>query len=243
MMTVARYGKGISKGNMTIEQGNQPQGCPDFHIVEMHETLAGIAKAYGFSSKQLQIWNRLTESALLFPGMRLSLKPSAELSTETSLLSVIPTNTSVEKSSPKACLVHGFHRLKQGESISKIAAVYGIPTHQLLEQNNLQWNSPVFIGQKILLPGVHEMHNCPDFKPLQRSYRDVAIKIVSLALAKPLPDERTVAALSRVYELRSLPEANAPDDFEALFESTENPEYLVSAWVWLSQIKVELPSG
>lgn len=228
---------------MNIDEENQQKALADFHIVEMQETLSGIAKKYGLSSQQLQAWNRLSESALLFPGMKISLKAGSDVSTDTSLMSVIPTASSIEKSSTKACLVHGFHRLKQGESISKIAAIYGIATHQLLEANNLLWNSPVFIGQKLLLPGVHDMHNCPDFKPLQRSYRDVAISLVKMSLAKPVSDERTAAALSRIYELHALVEANSADDFESLFDSVENPDYLVSAWVWLQQIKVELASG
>jgi LysM repeat protein len=225
---------------MTQGQDSETQMHPEFHVVEINESLADIARLYGLSPKQLQTWNRLSESALIFPGMKIILKPGPGVSTETSLLTVIPTTAAIETVAPKACLVHGFHRIKQGESISKIAAVYGIPTHQLLEQNNLNWNSPIFIGQKILLPGVHEMHNCPDFKPLQRSYRDVAQKIVSIGQEKPLPDEKIAAALSRLYELHALPDANSDQDYELLFESTENPEYLVSAWVWLSQIKVEL---
>jgi LysM repeat protein len=228
---------------MTQAQVSETNMHPEFHVVEINESLADIARLYGFSPKQLQTWNQLSESALIFPGMKINLKPVPGVSTETSLLTVIPTAAAIETVSPKACLVHGFHRIKQGESISKIAAVYGIPTHQLLEQNNLNWNSPIFIGQKILLPGVHEMHNCPDFKPLQRSYRDVARKIVSLGLQKPVPEERIAAALSRIYELHALPEANHEHDFELLFESTENAEYLVSAWVWLAQIKVELPGA
>jgi len=225
---------------MSENNGSETHERPLFHVVEINESLAEVAKAYGLSPKQLQTWNRLSESALIFPGMKINLRPDPGVSTETSLLTVIPTTAATETIAPKACLVHGFHRIKQGESISKIAAVYGIPTHRLLEQNSLDWNSPIFIGQKIILPGVHEMHNCPDFKPLQRSYRDVAQRIVSIGLEWPFPDEKIAAALSRIYELHSLADANHAQDYELLFESTENPEYLVSAWVWLSQIKVEL---
>lgn len=228
---------------MNANQDNVGQSQPAFHIVEINETLSDIAKKYGHSSKQLQNWNRLSESALIFPGMRINLTPIAGVSTETSLLTVIPSASPIEKNQSSACLVHGFHRLKQGESISKLAAVYGIPTHKLLEANGLAWNSPVFIGQKIKLPGVHDMHNCPDFKPLQRSYRDVAAKLVRIGMAKPVADERIVGALSRIYELHALPEANHNADFDVLLESTENPDYLVSAWVWFQQIKVELADG
>lgn len=228
---------------MNANQDNVGQVQPAFHIVEINETLIDIARKYGHSAKQLQSWNRLSESALIFPGMRINLSPSSGVSTETSLLTVIPSTPAGEKTQQSACLVHGFHRLKQGESISKLSAVYGIPTHKLLEANGLVWNSPVFIGQKIILPGVHEMHNCPDFRPLQRSYRDVAAKLVRIGMSKPVADERIVGALSRIYELHSLPEANHDSDFETLLESTDNPDYLVSAWVWLQQIKVELADG
>lgn len=229
---------------MSENPGSTENHRPDFHIVEINETLGEIAKKYSLSTKQLQSWNRLSESALIFPGMRINLNPSAEISTETALLTVIPAGPpQFDKKQSSACLVHGFHRLRQGESISKIAAVYGIPTHKLLEANGLAWNSPVFIGQKIVLPGVHDMHNCPDFKPLQRSYRDVAARLVKIGTRKPMADERIVAALSRIYELHALPEANHESDFELLLESTDNPDFLVSAWVWFQQIKVELADG
>lgn len=229
---------------MTLESSNDASNLERFHIVAQQESLSSIAKLYGLSAKQLQVWNELSESALLFPGMKISLENTRGVSSDTSALTVIHAQVApIPTDREKPCLVHGFHRIREGESIAKISAVYGIPTHLLLESNQLNWDSPVFIGQKIVLPGVHAMHNCPDFKPLLPEFRALAEAVFRLAKTKLIADEKVVNALSRIYEMPADAKSDPVTYIAEYFQSTPNLEFIVSAWVWFEQLKVELPNG
>jgi LysM repeat protein len=214
-----------------------------FHTVEPQESLATIAKMHGLTVKQLTNWNNLTPSSLIYPGMKLSLESDGSVTTNTALLSVIPATASIPIAANRTCLVHGFHRIKAGETIAKIAALYGLPTHLVLKANQLDWNSPIFIGQKVMLPGVHEMQNCPDVRPLASELRKIATQIIRVGKRLPVADERIVAALSQISKFAGNPKPIEQLDDETvirLLNSDVDERLLVSAWVWLEQLKVEL---
>ncbi|HHU91684.1 MAG TPA: LysM peptidoglycan-binding domain-containing protein [Halanaerobiaceae bacterium] len=42
--------------------------------------------------------------------------------------------------------------IQEGDTLSEIAADYGIPTRELLALNNLNWNSMIRVGQELLIP-------------------------------------------------------------------------------------------
>lgn len=103
-----------------------PQPQP-IHVVLQGETLYGIAAQYGVMPSALLSANNLSRAGQIRPGMRL-LVPAA------------PGQTGQ---------VHIVHR---GETLSMIAARYGVTIADLILANNLKDANKIFSGQRLLVP-------------------------------------------------------------------------------------------
>lgn len=162
-----------------------PKPIPLEHEVRVGETLASIALLYGMKPSELQLINSLDSSSILFPGTTLKLvadKPPA-------------VEVSSDSRSPKHCLVHGYHKVKPGDQLSRIAAFHGVSTQALLMANGLNWNSLVAPGSKLVVPISHTPYNCPSLVELSTSSLDIAKDLVALGQKLWLSEFLLVAAL------------------------------------------------
>lgn len=157
---------------------------PTSHTVKPGETLISIAAEYGLSVSDLQEINQLSETAMIFPGTVLNLVAQPKK----------PKLSS--PSAPEHCLIHGYHKVKPGDQLNRIAAFHGVTTQALLSANNLGWNSVVPPGSKIVIPISHNALNCPNLVQLSETSRAIAEKLVELAKTIGLSDFAIVAALS-----------------------------------------------
>jgi LysM repeat protein len=98
------------------------------------------------------------------------------------------------------CQTHGYHTVKTGESISKIAAVYGVSTQSLLSANALTWSATIFIGQKLIIPGVHEIKFCPDIAVMTDEMKSNALTIYRVAKSLNVSDYGIVIALATAMQ-------------------------------------------
>ncbi|MGX5695372.1 LysM peptidoglycan-binding domain-containing protein [Agromyces soli] len=101
------------------------------------DTVSSIAEQYGLSTAEVLAANGLGWSSLIFPGQRLVLPGGA---------------------APAAPVAHGApdiarHTVAAGETLSGIAAQYGVDLDQLLSVNGLGRESLIFPGQQVVLPG------------------------------------------------------------------------------------------
>ncbi|MFM6971501.1 MAG: LysM peptidoglycan-binding domain-containing protein [Rhodoluna sp.] len=200
-------GQKLIIGNV-VKQAPKKQ-IPSFHVVELGETLASVAKKYGIKLNDLLAANSLSESSLIYSGQKLNLKPNAQNSApaapESGLAAGVKTpsnsvNAGAISSDPhrpsSVCQIHGYHTVKAGESVSKIAAVYGVSTQSVLNQNSLTWTSTIFIGQKLIIPGVHEIQFCPDITKLTAEMKSNAQVIFDIGRSLGVSDYGIVIALA-----------------------------------------------
>ncbi|QHL87356.1 LysM peptidoglycan-binding domain-containing protein [Nibribacter ruber] len=133
-----------------------PVNSASFHVVQKGETLYSISKLYNVSMENLQTWNHLNGGPLSV-GKELSLKGpiSAEAAAKSS-----PVMTASEA---KAAARE--HVVVAGETLYSISRKYGITIQNLLEWNNLTDNSPVSIGQKLVVIGPSEEVTAVETKP------------------------------------------------------------------------------
>lgn len=231
------------------------------HVVETGETLASIAKRYSMSLDTLLSLNGMNESTLLFGGQTLKLRQTA-VANDSPPQSVAPisslpllsdvnvaapnSNTSSISSDPHrpsaVCQIHGYHTVKMGESISKIAAVYGVTTQSVLAENSLGWSSTIFIGQRLVIPGVHQIQHCPDITKLSAEMKSNAQVIFKVGRSLGVSDYGIVIALATAMQESGLRNLSYGDrDSVGLFQqrpsahwgSTEkimNPEYAARAF-------------
>ena len=230
-----------------------PSILPQEHIVLRGETLLSIANMYGLKVSVLQDINELQPGSILFPGTTLK------------LISTKPQEPEISKDSraPKYCLVHGYHKVKAGDQLSRIAAFHGVSTQSLLMANDLSWNSVVAPGSKLIVPISHNPYNCPSLVQLSTSSFDIATELVEVGLKLWLSEFELVVALCLEMQrsglqadLRSkqltedlLVKLSELDDSELtsvratleLIGFTDLAEgaslWEPSAWFWLHQIK------
>lgn len=222
------------------------------HLVLPGESLLDIATKYSMSVAEIRSINNLTDQAVVFPGTVLSLIPKAE-----------PIITSSSKA-PKNCLVHGYHKVKVGDQLNRIAAFHSVSIQALLTANNLSWNSVVAPGSKLVIPIAHGPLNCPSLVELSTTASLVRDKMVNQAEVFGLDDFGQVTALCLEMQRSGLvPELGKTALIDELLlrlvkiDSAELSvqEYLIqagypdlaegaslwepSAWKWLHQIRTQ----
>lgn len=224
---------------------------PKFHVVESGETLSSIAKLYGIELPKLLAANSLTKSSLIYSGQKLQLS-ATEVGPNSKVAEPNKSNSAASQPSGLAsadphrpsnfCKVHGYHTVKLGESVSKIAAIYGLGTAAVLQENKLTWSSTIFVGQKLVIPGVHKIQFCPDVVKLTAEMRTNAETILSVGRSLAVSDYGIVIALATAMQESGLKNLSYGDrDSLGLFqqrpsahwgtaEEILNPEYAARAF-------------
>jgi LysM repeat protein len=205
------------------------------HTVAEGETLVEIARNYSVSLPSLLKKNGLTKSSLIFVGQILDIPKTEDVPIDYSAGNQIGKPTSI-------CIFHGFHKIKAGETISKIAAIFGVSSQDLLSANNLNWNSTIYIGQKLVIPNVHNALNCPKLTPLSDEMEQNALEIIRIGRDLGIGDYGIVIALATAMQESSLRNIGFGDrDSVGLFQQRPsahwgtkqqilNPEYAIRAF-------------
>ncbi|WP_082571275.1 LysM peptidoglycan-binding domain-containing protein [Agromyces sp. Root1464] len=100
------------------------------------DTVSGIAERYGVATADILALNGLGWSSLIFPGQRLALPGTG---------ATAPAPVPVAAELPR-------HTVVAGDTMSGIAAAYGVALDQMLSANGLSRQSLIFPGQSIVLP-------------------------------------------------------------------------------------------
>ncbi len=116
-------------------------GTATTHLVKPGETLAMIAGMYGVTVKDLQNANGLTTSTI-YAGTTLIIGPGP----------AAPSPGTVESKT---------HTVKAGETLSSIAAAYGVIAADLAKANDLANPNLIRIGQQLAIPGAGVSWVCP----------------------------------------------------------------------------------
>ena len=117
------------------------------HEVKTGQSLWSIAVAYGVTIKEILAWNNLPDSYLLWPGDKLTIAgpESRALVTPTAL-----GNVSVAAAEADGRIVH---EVQVYQYLSTIANAYGVSVDTILALNYLKVDSPLSIGQKLIIRG------------------------------------------------------------------------------------------
>lgn len=118
---------------------------PPVYLVHSGDTLSGIAARYHLDLWALARFNGLTVDGLLRVGERLRL-PGASRPSRQAVAQVAPARA--------ASAVHGaLYRVHRGDTLSGIAAHFGISPVVLAQRNGIALNALLRVGEPLHLPG------------------------------------------------------------------------------------------
>jgi membrane-bound lytic murein transglycosylase D len=119
------------------------------HVVKSGETVSSIAKRYGTSITAIRLDNHLTTKSVLKVGQRLAIRGSTSRSSGARAVATTARSKS-RTAAPKT--VATTHVVKRGETISLIAATFGVAQSKLLSANGLSRTATIKAGQKLKIP-------------------------------------------------------------------------------------------
>jgi LysM repeat protein len=122
---------------LVLSIGQPVQAAPlaeTTYIVQAGDTLTRIAARYGVSVPDLAAANGLDRNSWVYAGQRLT----------------IPTGVSF---TPPATSSGGTYVVQRGDTLTGIAVRHGVSVRDLATQNGLRWNSWVYVGQRLAIPG------------------------------------------------------------------------------------------
>ena len=206
-----------------------PLNAPDSYQVVAGDSLESVAKKFSLSLSALREYNGLTRSSIIYVGQILSLKPTAPVAKAPAPKAPTPAPSAstlsdevsdVDPMRPTGiCTIHGFHTVQAGETISRIAAVYGVSTQSVLSSNSLSWSSTIYVGQRLTIPGVHEIKNCPSLTKLTAEMKQNAEVIYRVGKKLGVSDYGIVIALATAMQESSLKNIDYGDrDSVGLFQ-------------------------
>jgi LysM repeat protein len=112
--------------------------APTSYTVVPGDSVSSIAGRYGVSTASVLALNGLSWKSLIFPGQVLKLTAS--------------TAAPVAPAQAPAAGSGGRYTIVRGDTISTIAARFGVTTQAVLTANGLGWSSIIYPGQTIAIP-------------------------------------------------------------------------------------------
>lgn len=112
--------------------------APSEYVVADGDTVSGIAERFGLATAEVLALNGLSWSSLIFPGQRLALPGGT------------PASTPAPSPAPQPEITK--HIVVDGDTVSGIAAAYGLDVASVLSANGLGPSSLIFPGESIVLP-------------------------------------------------------------------------------------------
>jgi LysM repeat protein len=196
------------------------------YVVKSGDSLSKIAAAHGVSSRELAELNQISDPNKVRIGQKLILPDHSKPSQSQPGAKSAPAAKAAEKSAP----VSGdAYVVKAGDALSKIAALHGVKTKDLMAANNITDANKIRVGQKLAIPGAKAAAKSEpaktEAKPAEQPKVEeakVEAPVAEAAVSAPVP--AAVPAVEAVPAVVPAPEAAvtppAPEGQEAMLDYT-----------------------
>jgi len=115
------------------------------------DTISKIAAKFGVTTQAVLTANGLGWSSLIYAGSTLAI-PGASAPAAVNQAPIVPVAEVTPSAPSPAPATPGTHVIKAGDTISKVAATYGVSTQAILTANGLGWSSVIYPGRLLSIP-------------------------------------------------------------------------------------------
>lgn len=187
------------------------------YTIKRGDTISGIAERHGLTTKGLLELNNLQRSSIIYPGQIIRLVGSSIAITPVS--NVTPAETPVEATDPPsppptndpAPVVNSSYRIKRGDTVTSIAARFGVSISAVLNANGLTRSSIIYAGRTLTIPGVAVAQDGSSVTPLTAEMAANAQIIIQIGRSLGVNDRGIVIALAAAMQESSLRNVNYGD--------------------------------
>ena len=138
-----------NKTSATVTSSSTKANYTGSYKVKAGDGLINLAREYGVSTAELAAANDISPTAGLFVGQTLKV-PSTKASGSSTSSGSSSSSTSSSAATPTP--TSGNYTVKSGDSLTRLAAEYGLSISQLASANGLKNNAQLQVGQKITIP-------------------------------------------------------------------------------------------
>jgi LysM repeat protein len=122
--------------------------------ISQYETMFDIAQKFGITLHELMIYNRLTATSVIYPGMMLRIPMPAMTPHPMPMPIPHPMPHPMPMPMPIAPVrppAHRVHTVRRGDTLRGIARRFSVSVENLMFMNNLR-STRIFPGQRLRIP-------------------------------------------------------------------------------------------
>jgi len=183
---------------------------PTRYTIKRGDTISGIAQRFGLTTQGLLTLNKLSRTSIIYPGQVIALSGSS--------IAITPVSN-VEKNDPPsppptnapAPIINNSYTIKTGDTVTSIAARFGVSIDAVLKANGLSRSSIIYAGRSLKIPGVVSAQDGSSVTPMTAEMKANARIIIQIGRSLGVNDRGIVIALAAAMQESSLRNVNYGD--------------------------------
>jgi LysM repeat protein len=130
-----------------------PSASSGRYTIVKGDTISRIASRLGVSTQSILSANGLSATSIIYPGQTLAIPGASSTPVAAAPVAATPAAPAPVKATPAPVASAGSYVIQSGDTISRIAAKFGISTQALLSANSLSISSVIYAGRTLVIPG------------------------------------------------------------------------------------------
>lgn len=178
---------------------------PATYTIKRGDTIIGIAGRYGVSTQSLLTLNGLSRTSIIYPGQVISLGGSTLDVQPVSSVTPLPSDPpSTPPTSAPAPVINNTYTIRTGDTVTAIAARFGVSVDAILSANGLTRASIIYAGRSLTIPGVVSAQDGTTVTPLTAEMAANAAIIIQVGRSLGVSDRGIIIALAAAMQESSL---------------------------------------
>lgn len=178
---------------------------PATYTIKRGDTISGIAGRYGVSTQSLLTLNGLSRTSIIYPGQVITLGGSTLDVQPVSSVTPLPSDPpSTPPTSAPAPVINNTYTIRTGDTVTAIAARFGVSVDAILSANGLTRASIIYAGRSLTIPGVVSAQDGTTVTPLTAEMAANAAIIIQVGRSLGVSDRGIIIALAAAMQESSL---------------------------------------